>query len=171
MPDLLVKLYDMPASAPVLERLGGHGIEIRRAITAEKTTITKWIGDHFSMGWCGECEIAFARRPVSCLIATHGGTLCGFACYGVICPDFFGPLGVEAQWRGRDVGTALLLVALDALRTQGYAYAIIGWAGPVGFYEKAVGATVIENSEPGIYRGLLKADEISSRFGNSLSES
>ena len=46
---------------------------------------------------------------------------------------------------------------LEALRAQGYAYAIIGWAGPVGFFEKTVGAKVIENSEPGIYQGMLKS--------------
>ncbi len=39
---------------------------------------------------------------------------------------------------------------------KGYAYAVIGWAGPTEFYEKTVGATIIEGSEPGIFRGPLK---------------
>jgi hypothetical protein len=156
MPDLLVKLYDLPASAPVLERLHGDGIEIRRAIAVEKTTITKWVGEHFSKEWSCECEIAFGRQPVACTIAAQGNTLCGFSCHGIICPDFFGPLGVAAEWRKHDVGTALLLAGLDALRAQIYAYAIIGWGGPVAFFEKTVGAKVIENSEPGIYRGMLR---------------
>ena len=30
MPDLLVKLYDLPTGAPVLECLHGDGIEVRR---------------------------------------------------------------------------------------------------------------------------------------------
>lgn len=40
---------------------------------------------------------------------------------------------------------------------QGYAYAIIGGVGPhvQGFYEKAVGAVLIEGSEPGVYGGML----------------
>jgi hypothetical protein len=42
------------------------------------------------------------------------------------------------------------------LREMGYVYGIIGRAGPIGFYEKAVGATVIPDSEPGIYTDLLK---------------
>ena len=156
MPDLLVKLYDLPASAPVLERLQGVGVEVRRAVALEKTAITEWVCAHFSKGWSRECEIAFARQPVACIIAAQGDTLCGFSCHGIMCPDFFGPLGVAAEWRKRDVGTALLLAGLNALRAQGYAYAIIGWAGPVAFFEKTVGAITIENSEPGIYRGMLR---------------
>jgi hypothetical protein len=50
----------------------------------------------------------------------------------------------------------LLLASLEALRAQGYAYAIIGWAGPVAFFEKSVGAMLIAGSESGIYRGTLK---------------
>jgi len=156
MPDLLVRLYDLPASAPVLERLSANGIEIRRAIAVEKATITRWVGEHFSKEVSCECEIAFCRQPVACTIAVHGNTLCGFCCHGIVCPDFLGPLGVVPEWRKHNVGTALLLAGLDALRTQGYAYAIIGWAGPVAFFEKTVGAKIIENSEPGIYRGMLR---------------
>jgi GNAT superfamily N-acetyltransferase len=156
MADLLVKLYELPASAPLVERLRHEGIEIRRPIAAEKSTVTRWVDQQFSNGWACECEIAFAHRPIGCIVATHRDTLCGFACYGVACPDFLGPIGVAAEWRKQDVGTALLLTGLDGLRSQGYAYAIIGWAGPIGFFQKAVGAIVIENSEPRIYRRRLK---------------
>jgi hypothetical protein len=45
------------------------------------------------------------------------------------------------------------------MRDEGYAYAQIGWAGPTKFYEKIVGATIIEGSEPGGYRGKLVATE------------
>lgn len=42
------------------------------------------------------------------------------------------------------------------MREQGYAYAIIGGVGPVEFYAKTVGAVVIEGSDPGIYRGMIR---------------
>ena len=42
------------------------------------------------------------------------------------------------------------------MRAEGYAYAIIGWASSIEFYQKAVGATVIEGSEPGIYPPALR---------------
>jgi GNAT superfamily N-acetyltransferase len=156
MPDLLVKLYELPTSTLLLERLQAEGIEIRRAIAPEKSMIVRWVDEQFSDRWACECEIAFTRQPIGCILATQAETLCGFTCYGIVCPDFLGPIGVAAQWRKQDVGSALLLAGLEALRAQGYAYGIIGGAGPVRFFEKTVGAKVIENSEPGIYRGLLK---------------
>jgi hypothetical protein len=42
---------------------------------------------------------------------------------------------------------------------MGYAYAIIGGAGPVDFYQKTVGAIEIEGSVPGIYRDRLPAGD------------
>jgi hypothetical protein len=37
----------------------------------------------------------------------------------------------------------------------GYAYAIIGDAGPVEYYKKVVGAIEIPDSSPGVYKDLL----------------
>jgi hypothetical protein len=48
------------------------------------------------------------------------------------------------------------LACLQAMRAEGYAYAIIGGVGPAEFYAKTVGAVEIEGSTPGIYRGQLK---------------
>jgi hypothetical protein len=42
------------------------------------------------------------------------------------------------------------------MRALGYGYAVIGSAGPMEYYSKIVGATVIEDSTPGIYKGMLK---------------
>lgn len=158
MPDLLVKLYNLPACVPVQERLAGDGIEIRRALAPEKTRVAKWVAEHFTKAWSSECEIAFCRQPVACTIAVREDMLLGFSCHGVICPDFLGPLGVLPEWRNRDVGKALLLMSLGELRAQGYAYAIIGWAGPVAFFQRTAGATLIVDSEPGFYRGMLRED-------------
>jgi hypothetical protein len=38
----------------------------------------------------------------------------------------------------------------------GYAYAFIGHVGPVEYYERVVGASIIEDSTPGAYAGLLR---------------
>ncbi len=40
-----------------------------------------------------------------------------------------------------------------------YGYAIIGWAGPQEFYEKAVGAVAIPDSTPGIWKDWLGETE------------
>ena len=79
----------------------------------------------------------------------------GFACHDATCPNFFGPTGVAANERTHGIGKALLFNCLDAMKSQGYGYAIIGGVGPAEFYTKAVGAIPIEGSEPGVYRGLL----------------
>ena len=80
----------------------------------------------------------------------------GFAGYECTRRGFFGPTGVIPAAQGKGIGKALLLASLTALREMGYVYAIIGAAGPVDFYQKAVGAIVIPDSEPGIYTDILK---------------
>ena len=45
---------------------------------------------------------------------------------------------------------------LNGMRELGYVYGVIGRVGPVEFYQKAVGAVVIPDSDPGIYTDLLK---------------
>jgi hypothetical protein len=42
------------------------------------------------------------------------------------------------------------------MKSHGYAYAIIGSAGPVDFYVKALGAVPIEANGEDIYQGLLR---------------
>ena len=157
MSDLLVRLYDLPPLAPAVAAVETHGIEVRRALATERPQVTAFALAKGSEGWAAECEAAFARMPLACFVAVERtDTLVGFACYDATCRDFFGPELVAESVRGRGVGTALLLATLHAMRAEGYAYAIIGWASSTDFYRKTVGATVIEGSTPGIYRPTLK---------------
>jgi len=153
--DMLVKLYDLPPSHESLSRLAAAGVSVRRALPPEKHKVLAWIRSTFSEAWASEADVAFARQPVSCFLAIENKRLLGFACHDATCRNFFGPTGVDANARGRGIGAGLLLTCLDAMRHQGYGYAIIGGVGPAEFYTKAVGAIPIEGSEPGIYRGLL----------------
>lgn len=81
----------------------------------------------------------------------------GFACYDATVKGFFGPTGVEKTERGKGIGAALLMLCLYAMKEEGYGYGIIGSAGPVDFYKKICGATVIEGSSPGVYKGMLSS--------------
>ena len=157
MPDLLVALYSLPDSRPALERVREQGVVVRTAMACEKLRVVGWVRAVFGDGWAGECDVAFARQPVSCFVAIDGGRLAGFACYESTCRNFFGPMGVAATARGRGIGSALLLECLAAMRAQGYAYAIIGGAGDGGIYRNVAGATEIAGSSPGIYRDRLSA--------------
>jgi hypothetical protein len=53
----------------------------------------------------------------------------------------------------------LLLSCLLEMKLKGYGYAIIGWIGPQEFYEKTVGAVVIPDSTPGIWKDWLGGKE------------
>ncbi len=153
--DLLVKLYELPELAIALEKQQANGVMIRLAIAPEKHLVTQWVRKHFSAGWESECEISFHRTPISCYIAVRDNQILGFACYDATCRGFFGPIGVAKDERGNGLGKALLLACMHAMRSVGYGYAIIGAAGPIDFFKKSVGATVIPDSWPGIYRGML----------------
>ncbi len=155
MPDMLIKLYTLPELAPTITQQQNNGIDIRRALAPEKHIVTEWVGRTFYPNWASECEIAFTRQPVSCFIAVKDEAIIGFACHDATCRNFFGPSGVDPAHQSQGIGKALLLACLHAMAAQGYAYAIIGDVGPVDFYAKTVGAVVIEDSTPGIYRGML----------------
>jgi GNAT superfamily N-acetyltransferase len=157
MSDMLVTLYKLPPLDDALAAVRRHGITVRRALAPEKPRILAWAAEHFP-GWQAEIDVAIGRLPVACFIALREQQILGFACHDATCKNFFGPEGVVDAAQGQGVGRALLLAALHAQRELGYAYAVIGSAGPKAFYEKAVGAVVIEGSSPGIYGGMLKTD-------------
>ncbi len=151
MPDMLVKLYELP---PPVD-LSAQGVTVRRAMAPEKQLVLNWVGEHFYPHWVNECDVAFARQPVACFIAVEKGQILGFACHDATCRNFFGPTGVLESQRGRGIGAALLLACLHAMREQGYAYGIIGGVGPADFYARIVGASIIEGSSPGVYNNML----------------
>jgi GNAT superfamily N-acetyltransferase len=155
MADLLVRLYDLPGAASEQTRQTDRGIVIRRAMAYEKHAVVQWVTHRFGTGWADECDVAFTRVPISCFIATDSGHIAGFACHDVISLNFFGPTGVVEKHRGAGIGKALLLTCLHAMAAQGYAYAVIGGAGPTKFFVKAAGAQPIAGSTPGIYRDRL----------------
>ena len=155
MQDMLVRLYDLPDHSGIITSLQKDGITIRRALAAEKSIVIDWVTQHFGTGWASETEVSFSYQPVACFIATENAKIVGFGCYDSAYRNFFGPTGVEESLRGKGIGKALLLECLLAMKAQGYAYGIIGGVGPARFYEKAVGAVLIEGSNPGIYEGIM----------------
>ena len=157
MKDMLVRLMELPYTSELENSLlEKEKIVFRRAIAPEKHLISEWVMEQFGAYWKSEVEVAFSRQPVSCWIAQRGNELLGFACYECTARNFFGPTGTKVSERGKGIGKVLLIKSLESLREMGYAYAIIGGVGPAEFYEKAVGAKIIESSEVSIYQHLLR---------------
>lgn len=157
--DMLVRLYDLPLHGQPgqqKERLAKEGIIVRRALAPEKHIVVSWAKEFFNSNWASEVETAYANQPITCFLAVRENDIVGFGCYEATAKAFFGPTGVKEEARGLGVGKELLLECLWQLHHLGYGYGIIGGVGPIEFYAKAVGATVIENSTPGIYKGMLR---------------
>ena len=160
MPDMLVKLYDLPEKSDA-ERLRGEGIVVKRALIPDKARILEFVRANFGDGWTHECEYALFNNPISCYIAVKNREVIGFACYDATARDFFGPIGVKSEERHSGVGRELLIRCLLSMKEAGYAYAIIGWVGHAApFYEKTVNAAVIPDSTPekSVYHNMIRID-------------
>ncbi|MFT5465782.1 MAG: hypothetical protein ACI8UO_000878 [Verrucomicrobiales bacterium] len=151
MTDLLVKLYDLPAMPDEF----GEGVVIRRAIAPERGVVMKWFEDEFSPGWASETAVAFGGQPIRCFVAVKDQQLLGAACFNTTFQGFFGPIGLIKEARGGSLGRALTIRALEAMREEGFAYAVIGATKAEVFFRRTVGAIEIPDSWPGAYEGLL----------------
>jgi GNAT superfamily N-acetyltransferase len=156
MPDMLVKLYDLEDNWNFVAEQKALGITIRKALGSEYGAVPEWVGEHFSIGWAGETERAMSNLPISCFVAVKENKLIGFGCYDTAALGYFGPLGVHKDFRKHGTGRALLLACLLDMKLKGYGYAIIGWTGILDFYTKAVGAVVIPDSSPGIWKTFVR---------------
>ena len=128
---------------------------MRRARNYEKTVLRIFVEKHFTVGWADEIEAGYRHMEPSILVAVREKKVIGFAAYDCTRRGYFGPTGVDEAYRGKGVGKALLVAALEGLYQRGYAYGIIGFAGPIDFYVKTVNAIPIPNSEPGIFEDML----------------
>jgi len=158
MADMLVKLYKLPDLNTSLQQVRQNGILIKRPIGPEKYFVVEWVRNKFGNHWASEVDISFSNRPISTFIALDekANKIVGFASYDATVRGFFGPTGVDEDYRGKGIGTALLLSCLHDMFNVGYAYAIIGDPGPVEYYKKTVNAVEIEDSYPGIYKNMLR---------------
>lgn len=154
--DMLVRLYDLPDITPVMKKMDEQGIKIERAFPPNRLHIIDWVKKHSGIYGAGEAECCFGKKAPTLFIASRDNKILGYACYNATAPDYFGPTRVLDEEQGKGIGKALLLKCMYALREEGYGYAIIGYVGPVEFYEKCLGAVKIENSSPGLYHKMLR---------------
>ncbi|HSP56294.1 MAG TPA: GNAT family N-acetyltransferase [Dehalococcoidia bacterium] len=154
MPDMLVRLYDLPDASDWYDKVAVAGYRVRRAEAWERARFLQFIKDNFGPVWATESEQAFSQAPVTAFVAEKERALAGFAAYECTRRGFFGPTGVRPDARGEGLGAALLFRCLESMREMGYGYAVIGGVGPAAFYEKVCGAFVIPGSETSVYGPL-----------------
>ena len=139
--DMLVDLYQIDFKQQK------STVTINRVLSPDSDNVVKFIEQNFNASWASEAKAALYKTNPSCFIAVDNKKIIGFACYDATAKGFFGPEGVDPNYRGKGVGKALLLHWLETMRFEGYAYAIIGGMGSTrGFYEKVCNAIPIENS-------------------------
>lgn len=156
MPDMLVRLYDLPDLGPYEERAAARGFQVRRAEPWDRERLRRFVAKCFGELWAVEADLAFNNSPISAYLALRDRGIAGFAAYECTRRGFFGPTGVREDLRGRGLGAALLARCLRSMEEMGYAYAVIGGVGPTDFYAKVCGAFVIPGSEVGIYGPLFE---------------
>ena len=152
MPDLLVPLYRLPAvDVP-------DGMWVGVPLPHRSGSVLDYIGRTFSREWMDEASVAFCRTPptMKVVVFEDTGSIEGFCCWDCTAKGFLGPVGVSPERRGSGAGRSVVLSVLHSMRESGYAYAVIGGAGPVEFFQRICDARVIEGSEPGIYGTPLK---------------
>lgn len=146
--DMIVPLLALPDAGPLLERVAGQGVIVRRAKPWDLGSVRGFAGTHFSARWRDEISCAWGRTPISAFVAVEDEEIVGFAGHHCAAPGVFGPTGVREDRRGRDIGAALLFRCLLDMRALGYIYAIIGAVGPASYYEKVCGALLLPAEWP-----------------------
>lgn len=141
--DMIANLTKLPECVSV------EGVKIKQVYPADKTRVMEFVRENFHEAWAFEAEYAIMQPPGKCFIAVEDKKIIGFSCYDTSAKGFFGPVGVTKAQRKKNIGKALTLRTLHAMREYGYGYAIIGWVGGAAdFYRKICGAEYIEGGEP-----------------------
>jgi len=161
MVNLIVDLSDERFNAANVEAirssLGARGFLLEQSADTSEAALAG-IDEVFGGSWSSE---VFAGKSI---VAQNTDGLAGFAAYGACGLKYqwlaawqdradvgiFGPIGVSKPHRGSALAAGLLVLALAALRAEGYGFALIpavGGAGLIRFYETNGGAKVCEEFE------------------------
>ncbi len=154
MPDMLVRLYDLPDASANHQRVREAGFTVRRAEPWDRKRYRQFVERTFGERWAAEADLAYRHSPITAYVAERDGRIVGFAAYECTRRGFFGPTGVKEEERGRGIGAALLFRCLESMREMDYAYAVIGGVGPAEYYQKLCDAFIIPGSEAGVYGSL-----------------
>ncbi|WP_017185111.1 GNAT family N-acetyltransferase [Alkalibacillus haloalkaliphilus] len=129
---------------PAIRDLNIQSVEL-----VDQHDLVMFVRNEFSQEWSNTIEQGLSMNQKSIYVAYDDfGQLIGFAAYDVFKgkKGYIGPIGVTSSNRTSGVGYALLHYCLRDMKEIGYAYAVIGGAGPIEFFEKACRAVVIPST-------------------------
>ena len=134
--DLTRRSFD---PAPLCRTLATDGITVRHVERDDQSAFANYLQTRWSAGWTfeGLQALDLNQEPVPAHIALYEGEIVGFAVYDVTRPGWLGPIGTNAEFRGRDVGTALLHACLFDWQRNGSHYGEVAGIGPLYFYVSA----------------------------------
>ena len=126
-----------------------EGYSFRLAQTKDLYPTIQLANEHFNPDWGRAIREGVLRNlpPDHISIAERSGEILGFAMFGGYegVPDRFGPFGVRADQRGKQLGKILLCHCLENMKAKGVHSAWFLWTGetsPAGHLYKRVGFQV-----------------------------
>ena len=156
MADLIVNLYEKDYLKDTNVSLKNDEIKIKRILSPNVESVVQFVSTYFSSVWASEVKAGIYKPHPTCFVATHNGEIVGFACYDATAKGYFGPTGVNPDYRGNNIGQVLLLTTLEAMKEAGYGYAVIGGVNEKvqGFYARYVNFQKFE-VKPDLYNRLI----------------
>jgi len=139
--DLIVDLDDVDLDCqPAVARLAAQGLTLQRATPERVPEAAAFALGQFSSSWEWEVGRSAQFQPIPLFVALDGDEVVAFAAYEVSGPGRFGPTGTLPTFRRRGIGSTLMRMCLADMKTRGDCSCTIGWAGPIGYYARAVNA-------------------------------
>ncbi len=115
------------------ERNRRNGIDFIEVKDIDETLLN-WVEENFSVFWKTEAEMALKNSYGGVFIARRDENILGFSAYGVLKRNWFGPIGVKKDIRGKGIGTVLLFKTMSRLRCNGQRIVIIPWTSHLYYY-------------------------------------
>jgi hypothetical protein len=122
-----------------------HDVTIRRAVKTDEVRVLTFTSANFGEPWVETLKYGFKQEEIPIFLAWKNDKLVGFSSYDVYRSQkgIYGPMGVVKTERKTGAGSMLLHEALEDMKDKGYAYIILGEAGPIEYYEKECGAVIV----------------------------
>ena len=152
--DILIRLYGIKDYSDAFRALREKGIVIKKVMDVNASEVVEFTERNFSKVWAEEVRFAVFHR--NCYVATEGTRPVGVVCVQATAPEFFGPIGVLEECRGKGVGSALLHRAVLSMKDKGYKYMVAGAVrGPMARIIRRYYETIEIPDSIGSYEDLL----------------